>query len=134
MPFDIAGAVKKAAGGLADVGMQQTQEAVADLNLLLGLLQQAGYDVGQVDIELGVPPKLSVNLKLSRPVSEEKLTAILRDHSDRAMITTLVSSLLRANQIRDGIQVKNIGLAEIRMVLTTSPQLVMSWKETAAAA
>jgi hypothetical protein len=133
MPFKIPGAIEDLAGGFADVGMQRTREAIAELNLLLGHLQRAGYDVGKVDIEIAVPPKITVNLKISRPVSEEKLNAILREQSDKAVTKALVSLLLRANQLRDGINVENLGLAEIQVVLTTSPQLMMSWKETAVA-
>ena len=117
--------------GLADMGMEQTQKSLADLNLLLGLLQQAGYGVGQVEVEIAIPPKVSVHLKISGPVSEEKLKAILHDHSDRTVITTLVNLLLRANQLRGSIKVENVGFAEIR--LATSPQAVMSWKEIPAA-
>ena len=129
MSFNLSAPIQERVSGVADLGMQQTQKALGDLNLLLGLLQRAGYDVGQVEVELGVPPKISVQLRLSGLISEEKLKAILQEYSDRAIITTLVNLLLRANQLRGSIKVENIGLAEIR--LATSPQLVMSWKEIA---
>lgn len=134
MSFDFAGVVKKAAGGLADAGMHQTQEAINELNLVLGLLVDAGYEVGQIDIELAIQPKITVNLKLSKPVNEEKLNAILRDHSDKTAIIGLVTLLLRANQLRGEIKVEDLGLAEIKVVVSAAPQLVMSWKEAAAAA
>jgi len=110
MSFNLSAPIQERVSGVADLGMQQTQKALGDLNLLLGLLQRAGYDVGQVEVELGVPPKISVQLRLSGLISEEKLKAILQEYSDRAIITTLVNLLLRANQLRGSIKVETSDL------------------------
>jgi hypothetical protein len=45
-------------------------------NLLLHLLQDTGYQVGDLDLELGVPPTISVTLKTGPTMSDSKLDAV----------------------------------------------------------
>ena len=133
MPFDLTGSLKNVASGLADIGLHETQQAIAEMNILLGALQQAGYDVGQVEIEVGIPPKMNITLKPGPAVSEEKLNLVLKAQSGSTMTTAVVRSLIAANQLRSGIHVEDLSMSEITIEVAAKPKLVMSWKETRAA-
>ena len=100
MPFDPLGkfknpmnALDEATKAIANVGMEKTQEVFAQINLLLKLLQSAGYGIGSLDIELSLPPKVTAKLKSGPTVKEEKLTEILHDHSEQKFVTAIVASL-----------------------------------------
>ncbi len=133
MPFDLTGSLKNVASGLADIGLHETQQAIAEMNILLGCLQQAGYDVNQLEIAVGISPKMSVTLKPGPAVNEEKLNLVLKAQSGSTITTAVVRSLIAANQLRGEIHVEALSLSEIKIDVAVKPQLVMSWKETHAA-
>ncbi len=136
MPFDLnklksnpMGSLSEAADLVANVGMEKTQEVLAEINLLLQLLQTAGYGVASLDFELSLPPKVTIKLKTSPAVKEEKLSAILRDHPDKKVVTTIVASLIQANRLRGSVTVETLELGEVEIVLTTSPNIKLQWKD-----
>jgi hypothetical protein len=134
MPFDVAGALKKTKDALADFGAEKTREALSEVNLLLKLLPDAGYEVGQLEVELGVPPKVTIDLKAEPGVNEDKLDAILRDNQDKSVLVAILGSLIQANKLRDAVKVETLELKDVRVVLTASPNITLQWKEKSASA
>src|SRR5579863_8312465 len=126
---DPIGTLKGATETLANVGMEKTQEVLGQINLLLQLLQSAGYGVASLDIELSLPPKVTVKLKTGTAVKEEKLSEILRDHADQRAITTVIASLIQANKLRGSVTVETLELQGIEMILTTTPNISLQWKD-----
>jgi hypothetical protein len=136
MPFDAMsklknpmGTLKEATETLANVGMEKTQELLGQINLLLQLLQSAGYGVASLDIELSLPPKVTVKLKTGPAVKEEKLGEILRDHADQRVIAAVVASLIQANKLRASVTVETLELEGIEIILTTTPNISLQWKD-----
>jgi len=136
MPFDAmsklknpVGTLKEATETLANVGMEKTQELLGQINLLLQLLQSAGYGVASLDIELSLPPKVTAKLKTGPAVKEEKLGEILRDHADQRVIAAVVASLIQANKLRASVTVETLELEGIEIILTTTPNISLQWKD-----
>ena len=136
MPFDAMsklknpmGTLKEATETLANVGMEKTQELLGQINLLLQLLQSAGYGVASLDIELSLPPKVTAKLKTGPAVKEEKLGEILRDHADQRVIAAVVASLIQANKLRASVTVETLELEGIEIILTTTPNISLQWKD-----
>jgi hypothetical protein len=126
---DPIGTLKSATETLANVGMEKTQEVLGQINLLLQLLQSAGYGVASLDIELSLPPKVTMKLKTGPAVKEEKLSEILRDHADQRAITAVVASLIQANKLRGSVTVETLALEGIEIVLTSTPNITLQWKD-----
>ena len=122
-------ALNQAVQVIGNVGMEKTQEVLGQINLLLQLLQSAGYGVANLDIELNLPPKVTMKLKTGPAVKEEKLSEILRDHADQRVITTVVASLIQANKLRGSVTVETLELEGIEIILTTTPNIALQWKD-----
>lgn len=118
---------------LANLGLDKAKELMAQVNLLLRLLQSAGYGVCGLATELALSPKITMTLKTSPAVKEEKLAAILRDHPDKKIVIMVVASLIQANKLRDSVTVETIALEEVEIVLTSSPNITLRWKDVATA-
>ncbi len=129
MAFDVLDKLKKAKDSLTDLGVEKTQEVLGELNLVLSLLKGAGYDVSEVETELAVPPKVTIHLKTTSAVNEDKLNAILRDNQDRGVVTAIVTALIQANRLRGSIKVEPLELSDIKVVVAASPTLVLQWKD-----
>ena len=122
-------ALNEAVQVIGNVGLEKTQEVLAQINLLLQLLQSAGYGVANLDIELNLPPKVTMKLKTGPAVKEEKLSEILRDHPDQRVITTIVASLIQANKLRGSVTLETLELEGIEIILTTTPNIALQWKD-----
>ncbi len=136
MPFDAMSKLKNpistmkdATEAIANVGMEKTQEILAEINLLLQLLQAAGYGLDSLNFELSLPPKVTMKLSTGPAVKEEKLSQILRDHADQKVITAIVASLIQANKLRSSVTVETLELGGVEIVLTTTPNITLQWKD-----
>lgn len=118
---------------LAELGAQKATETLEQANLLLKLLQDAGYQVGEVDVELGVPPAISVTLKTGPMLSDAKLDSIYEANKGNDALALVLGGLIQANKLRDKVKLKTIELKETKIVLQATPSISLHWKEKAAA-
>jgi hypothetical protein len=146
MPFDAIGKLRDKASSLgnvtdtiakvkditdtiADAAMEESQKVLGQINLLLQLLQSAGYCIASLDIELNVPPKVTVNLETGPAVKEEKLGEILRDHAGQSVIATVLTLLIQANKLRGSVTVETLELEGIQIILAPAPNITLQWKD-----
>ncbi len=132
MGFDLnklKGPMQEATETLASLGAEKSREILLQANLLLQLLQSAGYGIGSLEIELGVPPKITIKLRTGPAVKEEKLAAILREQADKKVITGIVASLIQANRLRDSVTVETLELGEVQIILAATPNITMQWSD-----
>jgi len=131
MAFDL-NKLKAGKDLIADVATQKTVQLLSDLNLILGLLPDAGYEVGEMEVELGIAPKITVGLKLGGAANEARLKAIL-DKVDNAALATIIKSLIEASKLQEAVSVDTLELKDVKVVLTPVPSVSMQWKQKVAA-
>jgi len=119
-------------GAVADLATQKTVQLLSDLNLVLGMLPDAGYEVGDMEVELGITPKVTVGLKLGRAPNEARLKA-MQEKMDNAMLSAIVTALIQASKLQDAVSVETLELKEVKVVLTAVPSVSMQWKQKVAA-
>jgi hypothetical protein len=132
MAFDALNKLKAAKDAAADLGTQKTVQLLSDLNLVLGLLPDAGYDVGDMEVELGIAPKVTIGLKLGRAANEARLKALL-DKVDNAVLATIITSLIQASKLQEAVSVETLELKDIKVELTATPTVALQWKQKVAA-
>lgn len=118
---------------VADLGAQKATETLDQANLLLKLLQDAGYQVGEVDVELGVPPAISVTLKTGPMLSDSKLGSIYEANKGNDALALVLGGLIQANKLRDKVKLETIELKDTKIVLRATPSISLHWKERATA-
>jgi acylphosphatase len=133
MNFDLKGTVQKAKEGVMDLGAQKAAEAMNQANQLLRLLQDAGYKVGELDVELGVPPTITINLKPGSLTNDSKLEGIFQANKDNEVLALVLGTLIQANKLRDMVKLDTIELKDAKITLKTSPSISLHWKEKATA-
>jgi hypothetical protein len=138
MPFEMGkfkesiGKLNDAKESLANLGLEKARELLAQINSLLQLLQMAGYGINNVDLELGLSPKVTIKLASGAAVKDDVLAGIVRDHADEQLVVGLVSSLIQANRLRNSITLETIELAGTTIMLTTTPTISLQWRSKAA--
>jgi acylphosphatase len=133
MNFDLKGAVQKVKDGAAELGAQKAAEAMNQANQLLMLLQDAGYKVGELEVEVSVPPTITINLKPGPMTDDSKLDGVFQAHRDNEVLALVLGTLIQANKLRHMVKLETIELKDAKIVLKTSPSISLHWKEKATA-
>jgi hypothetical protein len=126
--------LQKAKEAALDLGAQKGNEVMAQANQLLTLLQDAGYQVGELNMELAVPPIITIDLKTGPLVSDAKLDAIYQANKDNDVLSMILGALIQANKLRDKVKLETIELKDTKIVLKTPPSIGLHWKEKTVAA
>ncbi|MGA2414363.1 MAG: hypothetical protein ABSF59_07935 [Candidatus Sulfotelmatobacter sp.] len=123
------GPLQDATDALASLAAEKSRQTLLEANLLLQLLQSAGYGIGSLEIEVGVPPKIAIKLRTGPAVTEEKLAAILREHADKKVIAGIVALLIQSNRLRDSVTVETLELGEVQIIVAATPNITMQWTD-----
>jgi hypothetical protein len=124
---------KTVSSKVADLGAQKAAETLDQANLLLKLLQDAGYQVGDVDVDLGVPPAISITLKTGPTMSDSQLDSIYEANKGNDVLALVLGGLIQANKLRDKVKLETIELKDTKIVLKATPSISLHWKEKTAA-
>lgn len=120
---------KTVSSKVADVGAQKAAETLDQANLLLKLLEDAGYQVGEVDVELSVPPAIGITLKTRPMLSDSKLDSIYEANKGNDALALILGGLIQANRLRDKVKLETIELKDTKIVLKATPSISLHWKE-----
>ena len=134
MNFNPMDKLQKVKDMALEAGAKQGAEAMNQANHLLTLLQDAGYQVGELTVDLGVPPTITVDLKAGPLMSDGKLDAIYQANKDNDVLGMILGALIQANKVRDMVKLETIELKGAKLVLKTPPSISLHWKEKTAAA
>lgn len=129
MNFDPMAKLQKLKEAALDVGSQKATEVVNQTNQLLTLLQDAGYQVDELTVELGVSPTVTIDLKPGPLMSDGKLEGIFQANKENDVLALILGSLLQANKVRDMVKLETIELKGAKIVLKTPPSISLHWKE-----
>jgi hypothetical protein len=132
MGFDSLNKLKQVKESIADAGTQKTVQLLSDLNLVLGMLPDAGFEIGEVEVELGFAPKVTISLKLGRAVNQARLES-LQENIDNAMLSAILTSLIQASKLQDAVSVETLALKDVKVVMTPAPTVALQWKPRAEA-
>jgi hypothetical protein len=128
MAFDAIANLKKVGTTVAGVGIQKAQEGMSQVNLLLRQLQDAGYEIGEMEAQLSVPPEITVQLKTGPTLTDGKLQAAFQANQDNEFVAGILGALVQANKLRDSVNVDTIELAGARVVVKLPPSITLEWK------
>lgn len=125
--------IQEAKKGLVEVGAQKADDIMGQANLLLKLLRDAGYQVGELDLELGLPPIVTLNVKPGPLASDSKLNAVCEANKDNSVLALILGGLIQANKLRDKVNSDALEFKSAKIVLRTTPSITLHWNEKALA-
>ncbi len=93
MGFDAFSKVKDLKTAVQEAGTEKTVQLMSDMNLVLALLPDAGFEVSAVEMELGFAPKVTISLKAGGAVNEARIKN-LQEKTDNAILSGIVTGLI----------------------------------------
>lgn len=120
-----AGNTKEAAqatmSGLRGLGADTLTGTADKFNQALPYIERAGYDVTEIQVGIGLSPRLIADLRIRELISDEARAELLEEVAERKLISTILSSLFRAADAREKLQFKQFQFASLELELSIMP-------------
>ena len=101
---------------------------VKDLNDALPHLSKAGYTMDELEIEIGIPPKLIPHFSVDETLAENTEQS-LTDLEGNTVGYALFKALLKAADLQQKIVINDMSFARIEIELGLIPAVRLSYKQ-----
>ena len=101
---------------------------VSDLNDALPHLAKAGYTMDELEIEIGIPPKLIPHFSVDETLAENTKQS-LTDLEGNTVGYALFKALLKAADLQQKIVINDMSFARIEIELGLIPAVRLSYKQ-----
>lgn len=88
-----------------EASVAKAKEILDQFNASLPVVREAGYTVTQVDVALGIPPKISASVTAAADMTAEHVEAVLAEHADKKFTVVLVKALFQAWKLQNSIHI-----------------------------
>ncbi len=126
--------IAEKAGNLAQVGADALRSLTDEINELLPAIRSAGYAVQGVDLDVALPPKVSVHCRLLKELSEDERAALLASLEGRKLVSTAVSSLFQVAEAQRRLSLGTLRPSDVILEVGVSPAVRVRYREPEAPA
>lgn len=114
--------------GLKEFSGDTLSKTAARFNEALPYIERAGYVVTEIEVGLGLSPKVVPHLRLHEQISEEEKAALLEETQDKKLVNTILGSLFRASAARSKLNFNKFHFSDIELELSILPTVVLKFK------
>jgi hypothetical protein len=123
-----AAALSEQATKLRDAGTNKVVEAIDGFNAALPIVREAGYDLSEVTVELGLPPRLVASFTVANEVSVEQFEELIANHAERKFAILLLKALREAWKIQSRIHIIGMTPRGMSVELGLTPSVTIKFR------
>jgi hypothetical protein len=120
---DLKGQIAEQAAGMGGMSLAKLDEMLAEFNATLPVLRAAGYTLRNVEIELGIPPKVIANLTGGGGVVPE----LPSESEEKALTVLLVKSIHQATKLQSMITINGLRPSGLGVEIGLVPRIVVAF-------
>ena len=110
-----------------DMASEKIFALIEDFNRSLPVLSKAGYELEELELELGIPPKLIPHFKYDEG-EDSNVESLLNELQGNGLGTNLMKALLKAGQFQRKIKFKEMRFSHVEIELSVIPSVRLSYK------
>ncbi|NVJ69879.1 MAG: hypothetical protein HWE08_05965 [Alphaproteobacteria bacterium] len=114
-------------GGLKNFSGDTLSKTAQSFNEALPYIERAGYEVTEIEVGLGLDPKIVPHLRLREMISDEEQVILLEETRKKKLINTILSSLFRASAARSKLKFRRFHFSSIELELSILPTVVLKF-------
>ena len=114
--------------GLKGFGGDTLGKTAQTFNEALPYIERAGYVVTEIEVGLGLSPKIVPHLKMQDVISDEEQAMLLFETQDKKLVNTILSSLFKATAARKKLKFKKFHFNELELELSILPTVTLKFK------
>ena len=94
-----------------------------DLIALSPLIEKTGFRTKEINIGVGVPPRIIFHFEKFANVSKEEIETLLNEHEDKTMLKVIVTTLVSADEFQKKLTLGSFKFSEIDIELGVPPEV-----------
>lgn len=114
--------------GLKEFSGDTLGKTAARFNEALPYIERAGYEVTELEVGLGLSPKVVPHLRLKELIDDDAKLALLEETKDKRLVNTILSSLFRASAARSKLNFNKFHFSDIELELSILPTVILKFK------
>ena len=114
---------------VTSVGTEKLKMLFHEISKAPALIQDAGYELGEIEFELGVPPKLISHFNYEKTVSDEKKEELLTQTREDKLMNLLLKSLFKASALQSSLPMKNYSMFEVEIEIGLIPSVRLKFQK-----
>jgi len=107
-------------------GENKVEEVFSIIDQFKSLFYEAGYEVGGINVSLGLPPDISISFKFLGSVDDVKRNEIELKVAENKLASIILNSLFKASDFTEKIKVGEMKLKSIDITLSLIPSISVS--------
>ncbi len=115
-------------GGIKGFSGDTLSKTAERFNEALPYIQRAGYDVTEIEVGLGLSPKVVPHLRIRELISDEDQQALLEETQDQKLVSTILASLFRASAAHKTLKFKAFHFSDMELELSILPTIVLKFR------
>ncbi|MBV1901777.1 MAG: hypothetical protein KUG56_08905 [Kordiimonadaceae bacterium] len=123
-----ANAYSSTVGGLKGYGGDALDKTAANFNDALPYIERAGFLVTEIEVGIGISPKIVPHLRMSKAISAREREALLEEVKEKRLVHTILTSLFSATAARKRLNFKKYHFTEIELELSVLPSVTLKFK------
>jgi hypothetical protein len=108
------------------ISSDRLDEMFANVDKFKSLFYEAGYEVGGINVSLGLPPDISISFKFLGSVDYAKRNEIEMKVAENKLASILLNSLFKASDFTEKIKLGEMKLNSINIKLGLIPSISVS--------
>ncbi|TNE63976.1 MAG: hypothetical protein EP335_08315 [Alphaproteobacteria bacterium] len=113
---------------IKDLGSSTLTGTAEKFNAALPYIERAGYSVTEIEVGLGLSPKLTAHLKLEDQITKAEEEALLLETKDKKLANTILSALFHASAARTKLKFNKFHFAALELELSILPTAVLRFR------
>ena len=109
---------KEKTGGF---GGEKLTELGDSLNEALPIITQAGFVPEQLQVQLGIPPKVTLRLRVVRELSDEEYDAVVERAGEKVISSIVAGTFLKAAALQRSFRIGSLHSSHIEIELSPLP-------------
>ena len=130
---DILGDAKKKGNELwsavKSTGKDKLKEAIAKLNKALPDIEEAGFELTRLDVDIALLPRLFTRFDQVRVITPEAKEAILAKTKNDKFLNFILIGLFKAVDIRNEVDIDKMDLKEIELEIGLTPSVKLIFRK-----
>lgn len=114
--------------GLKEISGDTLGKTAARFNEALPYIERAGYVVTEVEVGLGLSPKVVPHLRMRENIDAAAQAALLAETADKKLVNTILSSLFKASAARSKLKFRKFHFSDIELELSILPSVVLKFR------
>ncbi len=129
---DLLGDAKKKSSEIwstiKSAGKEKLKNGIENLNDALPEIEEAGFILIRLDVDIAFLPRLFARFKQVRSISDEERETILTKTKNNKFLNIILLGLFKAVDIKNEVKINNMDLKEIELEIGLTPSVKLIFR------